>query len=128
MSTQGDGEPPAAAKKFYDYLMQADVALNNLKYGVLALGDTSYPLFCQAGEDVDVRLNKLGAQRLIDLKKCDTDFEDEAHLWIDKLILSATSSATEATPAEAGKPKVAKAGKKTYDGVVTTSINLNDRG
>ncbi len=127
MSTQGDGEPPAAAKKFYDHLMQNDLALGGLKYGVLALGDTSYPLFCQAGEDIDVRLTKLGAERIIPLKKCDTDFEEDARLWIDELLLSATAPANGvATAAVSAKP--AKAGKKTYEGVVSTSINLNDRG
>ncbi|HEX6431744.1 MAG TPA: flavodoxin domain-containing protein, partial [Niastella sp.] len=53
ISTQGEGEPPATAKKFYDHIHQNGFKLNQLKYGVLALGDTSYPLFCKAGEDVD---------------------------------------------------------------------------
>src|SRR5438045_7154038 len=89
ISTQGDGEPPAAAKKFYDYIHQNEVPLTQLKYGVLALGDTAYPLFCQAGVDVDKRLNFLGGRRLISLKKCDTDFEADASAWIDELITSA---------------------------------------
>jgi len=128
ISTQGDGEPPAAAKKFYDYLMQNELSLGQLKYGVLALGDTSYPLFCQAGQDVDSRLNKLGAQRLIGLKKCDTDFEDGAALWIDELLLQATAVVGDLPASAAVKTSAAKAGKKNYNGVVATSINLNDRG
>jgi sulfite reductase (NADPH) flavoprotein alpha-component len=84
-------------------------------------------LFCQAGEDVDVRLHKLGAQRIIPLKKCDTDFEDDAKLWIDELLLSATAQpAADAEPVVAAKPS--RPGKKIYDGIVTTSINLNDCG
>ncbi len=59
ISTHGDGEPPAAAKKFYDHVHQNGFKLSKLKYSVLALGDTSYPLFCKAGEDVDEQLNKL---------------------------------------------------------------------
>jgi len=39
ISTQGDGEPPAAAKKFYDHIHQGSLKLERLKYGVLALGD-----------------------------------------------------------------------------------------
>ncbi len=128
ISTQGDGEPPAAAKKFYDYLMQNELSLGQLKYGVLALGDTSYPLFCQAGQDIDGRLNALGAQRLIGLKKCDTDFEDDAALWIDELLLQATYVASDLAPAPPVKASAAKTGKKNYTGVVTTSINLNDQG
>ncbi len=124
MSTQGDGEPPAAAKKFYDYILQTDVQLNKLKYGVLALGDSSYPLFCKAGEDVDERLQKLGAERIIPLGRCDTDFEPEAHAWIDELITSTLQAAPLALPAVV-KAKPA-GGKKIHKGTIITSINLND--
>src|SRR6478736_5459758 len=74
ISTQGDGEPPAAAKKFYDHLHTKEHDLKNLKYAVLALGDTSYPLFCQAGEDVDARLKQYGAAQILPLEKSDLDF------------------------------------------------------
>ena len=92
VSTQGDGEPPAAAKKFYDHIQQNELSLSHLKYGVLALGDSSYPLFCKTGEDVDNRLNQLGAQRIIPIKKCDVDFESDATAWIDQLINAAIMS------------------------------------
>ena len=69
ISTQGEGEPPAAAKKFYDHIHQNGFKLKKLKYGVLALGDTSYPLFCKAGEDVDTQLEKLGGERVVSLAK-----------------------------------------------------------
>ncbi len=96
---------------------------------MLALGDTSYPLFCQAGEDVDQRLNKLGAQRLIEIKKCDTDFEEDANTWIDELINTAVSSTPLAVEAPVTvKAKPVKSGKKIYDGIVVTSLNLNDNG
>lgn len=126
MSTQGDGEPPAAAKKFYDYLLQNDMQLSKLKFGVLALGDTSYPLFCQAGIDVDERLEKLGAQRLKAIGKCDTDFEPEAHTWIDELI-GTTLEAAPASQEVAVKAKPAVSGKKIHKGTIITAINLNDR-
>src|SRR6201996_1945058 len=77
ISTQGDGEPPAAAKKFYDHIHQGGLKLDRLKFGVLALGDTAYPLFCKAGEDVDQQLQKMGGQRIASLQKCDTDYETE---------------------------------------------------
>ena len=111
MSTQGDGEPPAAAKKFYDYLLQNEMPLKQLKFGVLALGDSSYPLFCKAGEDVDERLEKLGAERIIPMGKCDTDFEPEAHAWIDDLI-DFTLTLTRAAQPAVAKTKAVPAGKK----------------
>src|SRR4051794_33135934 len=77
ISTQGEGEPPAAAKKFYDHIYNNSFKLDKLKYGVLALGDTSYPLFCKAGEDVDQQLGKLGGERIVPLQKCDVDYEDD---------------------------------------------------
>src|SRR5919199_263611 len=106
VSTQGEGEPPAAAKKFYDHIHKNGFKLDNLKYGVLALGDTSYPLFCKAGEDVDIQLNRLGAQRLIDLQKCDTDYQSDAENWFSQLLekLSAPVAGAAVTSA----PQVAK--------------------
>jgi len=129
ISTQGDGEPPAAAKKFYDHIHQGGLKLERLKYGVLALGDTSYPLFCKAGEDVDVQLHKMGGQRLLSLRKLDTDYETEANAWIDSVLQQlngpavAPAAVTTAPPA----PKIG-AGKKTWVGTVLANINLNDRG
>ena len=53
ISTQGEGEPPIPAKKFYDHIHENELALSNIKYSVLALGDTSYPLYCKTGEEMD---------------------------------------------------------------------------
>ncbi|MEI9934925.1 MAG: flavodoxin domain-containing protein [Ferruginibacter sp.] len=78
ISTHGEGDPPSAAKKFYDHIHQNGFRFDKLKYGVLALGDTSYPLYCKTGEDVDAQLDKLGGQRIVPLQKCDVEYEDEA--------------------------------------------------
>lgn len=125
ISTQGEGEPPAGAKKFYDYVHQDGVKLK-LNYGVLALGDTSYPLFCKAGEDVDVQLQKLGGKRIVPLQKLDTDYEEEAEQWINNLLNSLTTTASPASPAAAAVAK--KVGKKNYTGIIQSNINLNGRG
>ena len=126
ISTQGEGEPPAGAKRFYDYVHQDDVKLK-LNYGVLALGDTSYPLFCKAGEDVDQQLQKLGGKRIVPLQKLDTDYEEEAEQWISNLLNSLTTSALPAVPATTLATKKST-GKKTYSGTVQTNIILNGRG
>jgi sulfite reductase (NADPH) flavoprotein alpha-component len=127
ISTQGEGEPPAAAKKFYDHIHQNGFKLPKLKYGVLALGDTAYPLFCKAGEDVDSQLQKLGGERVVDIQRCDVDFEEDAVAWFNHVLqkLDNQSPAPTLRPAtENRKPS----GKKIFSGTVLTNINLNDRG
>jgi len=133
ISTQGDGEPPEAAKKFYDHIQQNQISLSHLKYGVLALGDSAYPLFCKTGEDVDKRLNQLGAQRIIPIKKCDVDFENDANAWINDLINNAINSVAQTIVSIpevkiVTETKPAKAGRKIYEGRIVKAINLNDKG
>ena len=126
ISTHGDGEPPAAAKKFYDHVHQNGFKLSKLKYSVLALGDTSYPLFCKAGEDVDEQLNKLGANRIAPLQKCDLDYEAEADEWFNRVIHSLNES-TQGVQKTDSVPAIKKSsGKKIYTGKILSHINLND--
>jgi len=127
ISTHGDGEPPAAAKKFYDHIHNNGFKLEKLKYGVLALGDTSYPLFCKTGEEVDEQLNKLGGNRIVPLQKCDVEYDEEASNWIDTVLKNITAPKKEVVTITTPAP-VAKKGKQTYTGKVIAKINLNDRG
>jgi sulfite reductase (NADPH) flavoprotein alpha-component len=131
ISTQGEGEPPATAKKFYDHIHQNGFKLNQLKFGVLALGDTSYPLFCKAGEDVDAQLLKLGGQRVVSLQCCDTDYQSDASTWFSNVLtqLTTAGSAAPAASVAVGTPVAKKGtGKKIYKGTILTNVNLNDRG
>jgi sulfite reductase (NADPH) flavoprotein alpha-component len=125
ISTQGDGEPPASAKKFYDHIHQNGFKLQQLKYGVLALGDTSYPLFCKAGEDVDAQLQKLGGERIVSLEKCDTDYEDQADAWFQNVLGKLSLQPSAPAPQVVAKKS---SGKKTYTGRILTNICLNDSG
>ncbi len=130
ISTQGEGEPPEAAKKFYDHIHNNGFTLEKLKYSVLALGDTSYPLFCKTGEDIDEQLKKLGGSRIVDIQKCDIEYDEDANQWFDKVIKKLAETGTQTT-AVAAAPAVADkkaTGKKAYTGTILTNINLNDRG
>ncbi|MDP4217447.1 MAG: flavodoxin domain-containing protein [Bacteroidota bacterium] len=146
ISTQGDGEPPLAAKKFYDHIHKEGGKLDKLKFSVLALGDTAYPLFCKAGEDVDRQLQALGGERVVTMRKCDTDYElDSAH-WFDEVLQrlkgghpqhgngsAAGNGTTTGNGSATGVGSVAPvsrktSGKKVYAGTVLANINLNDRG
>jgi sulfite reductase (NADPH) flavoprotein alpha-component len=127
MSTHGDGEPPEAAKKFYNYIHTQNLSLNKLHYAVVALGDTAYPLFCKAGEDVDKRFAQLNAQRMAELKKCDVDFEQEAHQWLDELIEKFFFKHGASLASPISTPKIQPtSGRKIWEAKVLTSINLND--
>ncbi|MFT3980584.1 MAG: flavodoxin domain-containing protein [Ferruginibacter sp.] len=127
ISTQGDGEPPATAKKFYEHIQQS-LTLPKLKYSVLALGDSSYPLFCKTGEEVDQRLGFMGGERIVPLQKCDVDYEEDAMEWFEKVV-NALATGNTALP-DSTQPVTAtkKAGKKYYEGTILTNVNLNDRG
>ncbi|OQP51015.1 sulfite reductase [Niastella yeongjuensis] len=130
ISTQGEGEPPTTAKKFYDHIHQNGFKLPQMKFGVLALGDTSYPLYCKAGEDVDQQLQKLGGQRVVNLIKCDVDYQGDADGWFSQVLHSLTTTTSSNGTASVGAVVTAKkpAGKKVYNGSIITNVNLNDRG
>jgi sulfite reductase (NADPH) flavoprotein alpha-component len=130
ISTHGDGEPPAGAKKFFDHLHSSKPSLQNLKYGIVALGDSSYPLFCKAGDDVDVQLAELGGKRIVPAQRCDTDYEEDADRWFGEIV-SAISDVTAqaASVAKSTTLEVPRStGKKTYTGRVLVNVNLNDLG
>ena len=123
ISTQGEGEPPASAKKFYDHIHQNGFKLPKLKYGVLALGDTSYPMFCKAGEDVDHQLGHLGGERIVDIQRCDVDFEQEASIWMNDVLQKLSGSKVDNIPPVKTTKK--PGGKKIYQGEILANINLN---
>jgi sulfite reductase (NADPH) flavoprotein alpha-component len=125
ISTHGEGEPPAAAKKFIDHIRGNQLSLDRLQYSVLALGDSAYPLFCKAGEDVDAHLGNQGAKRIYPLQKCDVDFEADANQWFEQVIsLLQDSRSTVIAPKVSAKPS----GRKTYSGTILSKTNLNGKG
>ena len=128
ISTQGEGEPPIPAKKFYDHIHEASLDLSKLKYSVLALGDTSYPMFCKTGEDVDAQFSKFGAKQVVPLQKCDVDYEEDAQQWFEKVLNILEEQPASAAPVTTVTQPAAKKGKKYYNGTILTNINLNDRG
>ncbi|MBK8286160.1 MAG: flavodoxin domain-containing protein [Ahniella sp.] len=81
-STHGDGEPPDAARGLFDFLLGHKAPkLPGLRFAVLALGDSSYPKFCESGRVLDRRLAELGAERAQALTELDLDFESGAAQW-----------------------------------------------
>ncbi len=82
MSTHGEGDPPEEALDFFEFL-DSDRApkLDKLSYRVLALGDSSYAQFCEAGRRLDERLQALGAKPFGPRVDCDVDYDSPAETW-----------------------------------------------
>ena len=93
ISTHSEGdtvEPPDDSRGFMEFLSgRRAPKLPDLRYAVLALGDTSYPDFCGIGRQVDERLAALGAQRLQDRAEADVDVDSVATPWAEKALQQA---------------------------------------
>jgi len=86
-STYGEGEMPDNAQLLWEAACSTGLPnLEHLHYSVLALGDTGYDLFCQAGKDWDEKLVAHGAIRLYERVDCDVDFEEPAQNWLAAVI------------------------------------------
>lgn len=81
-STQGEGEPAEEAVSLHKFLHGKKAPqLAQMLFAVLALGDTSYPNYCQAGKDFDAVFGALGATRLMERVDCDLDFQSASEAW-----------------------------------------------
>jgi sulfite reductase (NADPH) flavoprotein alpha-component len=81
-STNGEGEAPDNAIELHEYLQSKKAPkLDNLKYAVIGLGDSSYEFFCQTGKDFDAYLSKKGATPFIERIDLDVDYEAPAAEW-----------------------------------------------
>ncbi len=107
-STYGEGEMPDNAQMLWDGICAETMPrLEGLQFSVLALGDTSYDLFCQAGIDWDNKLVELGATRVYDRTDCDVDFEEPAERWMTAVIPHLAGGVT-ATVVETATPASVK--------------------
>ncbi|MEP6485339.1 MAG: assimilatory sulfite reductase (NADPH) flavoprotein subunit [Rudaea sp.] len=83
ISTQGDGDPPEDSRGFVEFLTSKRApTLDNLKFSVLGLGDSSYAKFCAVGMQIDARLKELGATRLFERGDADLDIDSVATPWL----------------------------------------------
>ncbi len=86
-STYGEGEMPDNAQPFWEFLRKDPAPrLDHLSFSVLALGDTNYAQFCQAGKAFDALFEALGAKRLHPRADCDVDYDAPAKDWFDGLL------------------------------------------
>jgi len=82
VSTYGEGDPPQPSVGFFEFLEgRRAPRLESLRFSVLALGDSTYEFYCEAGKRIDRRLEELGGQRLSERVDCDIDYDDAAAAW-----------------------------------------------
>lgn len=133
-STYGEGEMPDNAQLFWEALSAGDAArIEDMRFAVLALGDTGYDGFCEAGKSLDTRLEQLGAKRLLARVDCDVDFEAAAQSWLEAalpLFAEVPGGADElaAVPAVAEAPAIAASlynRKNPYTSVLAVNRRLS---
>lgn len=133
-STHGEGDAPQTAVGFFEFLESRKAPkLPQLRFAVLALGDSTYEKYCEAGKRIDRRLEELGAQRLADRVDCDVDYEDAAEAWISTVIadLAPAAQASVSAPvvARGDAPLSAVFDKKNpFQAAVIDNIVLTGRG
>ena len=136
-STYGEGEMPDNAELFWDALKSGDAPrLEHMQFSVLALGDTAYDEFCEAGKQFDLRLEQLGAKRLKPRVDCDVDFEELAEGWtagvieeLSQLKPAGSNGAAAAPVAGATKPEKSKWTRKNpFNAPLTTNRLLSGEG
>lgn len=84
-SNTGMGNLPANIAPFYAHLVNDYPAIAGRRYGVVNLGDSSYPDFAQAGRTLDEALADLGAVRVGEPLVMDAvyteDYPGDARAW-----------------------------------------------
>lgn len=79
VATTGDGEEPENMRQFWKLIMRKSLSLNSnilshIHYGLIGLGDSTYPKFNFVGKKLSKRLEQLGANAI-----CEKVLADEQH-------------------------------------------------
>lgn len=103
VSTYGEGDPPQPATGFFEFIEGRKAPrLDGVRFAVLALGDSTYEYYCEAGKRLDRRFEDLGAARLAARVDCDIDYEDPAAAWTEAIVAQLAAEAkTASVPAAA---------------------------
>ncbi|MGE3745052.1 MAG: assimilatory sulfite reductase (NADPH) flavoprotein subunit [Sphingomonadaceae bacterium] len=105
VSTYGEGDPPQPAAGFFEFVEGRKApTLEGKRFAVLALGDSTYEYYCEAGKKLDHRFEELGARRLAPRADCDVDYEEPAAAWTAQILDLLAADAVAPVPAAATDP------------------------
>lgn len=90
-STFGNGDPPENADILWRFIKKRTtnkLLFKDVKFSVLALGNSNYDKFCNFGKNINKRLEELGGTRMLELTCVDeaSGLEEPVDNWIDKVI------------------------------------------
>lgn len=116
VSTYGEGDPPQPATGFFEFVEGRKAPkLPDARFAVLALGDSTYEFYCQAGKRLDARFEELGAKRLSPRVDCDVDYEDAAAAWMESIISQLATEEKAAAPVVTIQTAKSSAAASSYD-------------
>jgi sulfite reductase (NADPH) flavoprotein alpha-component len=117
ISTYGEGDPPQPSVAFFEFLESARAPrLEGVRFSVLALGDSTYEKYCEAGKRIDRRLEELGATRLSERVDCDIDYDNPAAAWSTRVVeILGAEAAAEGPPLSVPATARAAALTATHD-------------
>lgn len=136
-STHGEGDPPQSAMAFFEFLEgHRAPKLPELRFAVLALGDSTYEHYCGAGKRIDARLEELGATRLAPRVDCDVDYDEPAAGFVAAITRRLEPAASPAAivtgsgaPAHAAAPAPGAFDKRNpFQAAILDNIILTGRG
>lgn len=85
-STTGQGDLPDSIVPLFNDLQ--DMYQPHLRYGIIALGDSTYANFCGGGKRFDALLQEQGAQRIGDMLMIDASEDPEpesvSNPWVEQ--------------------------------------------
>ena len=105
VATTGDGDMPDSCLKFFRDFRKTDWSSNHLSsmsFGLLALGDTNYSIFCGGGKTVESLLLSKGAKHLFKTI-CGDDavgFEDQVEEFTNKVLNILKAAPLDSEPEE----------------------------
>lgn len=84
-STTGQGDLPDSIVPLYEAIR--DMYQPHLRYGIIALGDSTYSHFCGGGKRFDALLQEQGAQRIGEMLEIDASEDPEpetvSNPWVE---------------------------------------------